>query len=46
MWLVRVKLEYYGNNKNKTALDFDFCSEDVPSLIRASPFTANEDIIR
>jgi len=34
-------LEYYGNNKNETALDIDFCSEDVPSLIRASPFISS-----
>ena len=35
-------LEYYGDNKDKTAVDIDLCSEDVPSLMRASPFTANE----
>ena len=29
-------LEYYGGNKDETAVDIYLCSEDVPLLIRAS----------
>ena len=33
----------YGDNKDKTAVDIELCSEDIPSLIHASPFIANEE---
>ena len=32
------------DNEDKTALEIDLCSEDIPSLIRAASFTTNEVI--
>ena len=34
----------YRDNEDMTAVDIDFCSDNIPSLIRASPFTTNNEI--
>ena len=44
MWLVRVKLEFYGDTENETALDIDFCSEDVTSFVHHPSPAIYEDI--
>ena len=38
-------MEDYGDNEDETAVDIDLCSEDVPSLIRASRSSNYRSII-